>query len=72
MSWIGDVRLENMMLIANPWKEEQNVFLIQLQKQKAFSLTVDKNQAWEIWKGNGVNKNFLKSLNFEKSYTLTS
>ena len=60
------------MLIANPWKEEQNVFLIQLQKQKAFSLTVDKNQAWEIWKGNGVNKNFLKSLNFEKSYTLTS
>ena len=72
VSWIGDVRLENMMLIANPWKEEQNVFLIQLQKQKAFSLTVDKNQAWEIWKGNGVNKNFLKSLNFEKSYTLTS
>ena len=72
VSWIGDVRLENMMLIANPWKEEQNVLLIQLQKQKAFSLTVDKNQAWEIWKGNGVNKNFLKSLNFEKSYTLTS
>ena len=61
-----------MMLIANPWKEEQNVFLIQLQKQKAFSLTVDKNKAWEIWKGNGVNKNFLKNLQFEKSYTLTS
>ena len=72
VSWIGDVRLENMMLIANPRKEEQNVFLIQLQKQKAFSLTVDKNQAWEIWKGNWVNKNFLKNLNFEKSYTLTS
>ena len=72
VSWIGDVRLENMMLIANPWKEEQNVFLIQLQKQKAFSLTVDKNKAWEIWKGNGVNKNFLKNLQFEKSYTLTS
>lgn len=72
VSWIGDVRLENMMLVANPWKEEQNVFLIQLQKQKAFSLTVDKNQAWEIWKGNWVNKNFLKNLNFEKSYTLTS
>ena len=72
VSWIGDVRLENLMLIANPWKDEQNVFLIQLQKQKAFSLTVDKNQAWEIWKGNWVNKAFLKSLNFEKSYTLTS
>ena len=72
VSWIGDVKLENMMLIANPWKEEQNVFLIQLQKQKAFSLTVDKNQAREIWKGNWVNKNFLKNLNFEKSYTLTS
>lgn len=72
VSWIGDVRLENLMLIANPWKDEQNVFLIQLQKQKAFSLTVDKNQAWEIRKGNGVNKNFLKNLNFEKSYTLTS
>lgn len=72
VSWIGDVRLENLMLISNPWKEEQNVFLIQLQKQKAFSLTVDKNQAWEIWKGNWVNKNFLKNLNFEKSYTLTS
>ena len=72
VTWIWDVRLENMMLIANPWKEEQNVFLIQLQKQKAFSLTVDKNQAWEIWKGNWVNKAFLKSLNFEKSYTLTS
>lgn len=72
VSWIGDVRLENMMLIANPWKEEQNVFLIQLQKQKAFSLTVDQNQAREIWKGNGVNKNFLKNLQFEKSYTLTS
>lgn len=72
VSWIGDVRLENLMLIANPWKDEQNVFLIQLQKQKAFSLTVDKNQAWEIWKGNWVNKNFLKNLNFEKSYTLTS
>ena len=72
VTWIWDVRLENMMLIANPWKEEQNVFLIQLQKQKAFSLTVDKNQAWEIWKGNWVNKNFLKNLNFEKSYTLTS
>lgn len=71
VSWIWDVRLENMMLIANPWKEEQNVFLIQLQKQKAFSLTVDKNQAREIWKGNGVNKNFLKNLQFEKSYTLT-
>ena len=71
VSWIGDVRLENMMLVANPWKEEQNVFLIQLQKQKAFSLTVDKNKAWEIWKGNGVNKNFLKNLQFEKSYTLT-
>ena len=71
VSWIGDVKLENMMLIANPWKEEQNVFLIQLQKQKAFSLTVDKNQAREIWKGNGVNKNFLKNLQFEKSYTLT-
>ena len=61
-----------MMLIANPRKEEQNVFLIQLQKMKAFSLTVDKNQAREIWKGNGVNKNFLKNLQFEKSYTLTS
>lgn len=72
VSWIGDVRLENMMLIANPWKEEQNVFLIQLQKMKAFSLTVDKNQAREIWKGNWVNKNFLKNLQFEKSYTLTS
>lgn len=36
VSWIGDVRLENLMLIANPRKEEQNVFLIQLQKQKAF------------------------------------
>lgn len=72
VSWIGDVRLENLMLIANPWKDEQNVFLIQLQKQKAFSLTVDKNQAREIWKGNWVNKNFLKNLNFEKSYTLTS
>ena len=72
VSWIGDVRLENLMLISNPWKDEQNVFLIQLQKQKAFSLTVDKNQAWEIWKGNWVNKNFLKNLNFEKSYTLTS
>ena len=72
VSWIWDVRLENMMLIANPWKDEQNVFLIQLQKQKAFSLTVDKNQAREIWKGNWVNKNFLKNLNFEKSYTLTS
>lgn len=72
VSWIGDVRLENLMLIANPRKEEQNVFLIQLQKMKAFSLTVDKNQAWEIWKGNWVNKAFLKSLNFEKSYTLTS
>ena len=71
VSWIWDVRLENMMLVANPWKEEQNVFLIQLQKQKAFSLTVDKNQAWEIWKGNWVNKNFLKNLQFEKSYTLT-
>jgi hypothetical protein len=52
VSWIGDVRLENLMLISNPRKDEQNVFLIQLQKQKAFSLTVDKNQAWEIWKGN--------------------
>ena len=62
VSWIGDVRLENMMLVANPWKEEQNVFLIQLQKQKAFSLTVDKNKAWEIWKGNWVNKAFLKNL----------
>ena len=72
VSWIWDVRLENLMLISNPWKEEQNVFLIQLQKQKAFSLTVDKNQAWEIWKGNWVNKDFLKNLNFEKSYTLTS
>lgn len=72
VSWIGDVRLENMMLIANPRKEEQNVFLIQLQKMKAFSLTVDKNQAREIWKGNWVNKNFLKNLQFEKSYTLTS
>lgn len=72
VSWIGDVRLENLMLISNPWKEEQNVFLIQLQKQKAFSLTVDKNKAWEIWKGNWVNKAFLKNLNFEKSYTLTS
>lgn len=71
VSWIGDVRLENMMLIANPRKEEQNVFLIQLQKMKAFSLTVDKNQAREIWKGNWVNKNFLKNLQFEKSYTLT-
>ena len=71
VSWIWDVRLENMMLVANPWKEEQNVFLIQLQKQKAFSLTVDKNKAWEIWKGNWVNKAFLKNLQFEKSYTLT-
>lgn len=71
VSWIGDVRLENMMLVANPWKEEQNVFLIQLQKMKAFSLTVDKNKAWEIWKGNWVNKAFLKNLQFEKSYTLT-
>ena len=66
VTWIWDVRLENMMLIANPWKEEQNVFLIQLQKMKAFSLTVDKNQAREIWKGNWVNKAFLKNLNFEK------
>ena len=41
-----------MILVSNPRKEDQNVFLIQLQKQKAFSLTVDKNKAWEIWKGN--------------------
>lgn len=72
VSFVGDVKLENMMIVANPWKDENNLFVIQCQKMKAYSLTVDKNQAWEIWKGNWVNKAFLKSLNFEKSYTITT
>ena len=72
VSFVGDVKLENMMIVSNPRKDEHNLFVIQCQKMKAYSLTVDKNQAREIWKGNGVNKNFLKSLNFEKSYTLTT
>lgn len=72
VSFVGDVKLENMMIVSNPWKDEHNLFVIQCQKMKAYSLTVDKNQAWEIWKGNWVNKAFLKSLNFEKSYTITT
>lgn len=72
VSFVGDVKLENMMIVSNPWKDEQNLWIIQCQKMKAYSLTVDKNQAWEIWKGNWVNKSFLKSLNFEKSYTITT
>ena len=72
VSFVGDVKLENMMIVANPWKDEHNLFVIQCQKMKAYSLTVDKNQAWEVWKGNWVNKAFLKSLNFEKSYTITT
>ena len=72
VSFVGDVKLENMMIVSNPWKDEQNLFVIQCQKMKAYSLTVDKNQAREVWKGNWVNKNFLKNLNFEKSYTITT
>ena len=72
VSFVGDVKLENMMIVANPWKEEHNLFVIQCQKMKAYSLTVDKNQAREVWKGNWVNKAFLKNLNFEKSYTITT
>lgn len=72
VSFVGDVKLENMMIVANPWKDEHNLFVIQCQKMKAYSLTVDKNQAREVWKGNWVNKSFLKSLNFEKSYTITT
>ena len=72
VSFVGDVKLENMMIVANPWKDEHNLFVIQCQKMKAYSLTVDKNQAREVWKGNWVNKAFLKSLNFEKSYTITT
>ena len=72
VSFVGDVKLENMMIVANPWKDEHNLFVIQCQKMKAYSLTVDKNQAWEVRKGNWVNKAFLKSLNFEKSYTITT
>lgn len=72
VSFVGDVKLENMMIVSNPWKDEQNLWIIQCQKMKAYSLTVDKNQAREVWKGNWVNKAFLKSLNFEKSYTITT
>ena len=72
VSFVGDVKLENMMIVANPWKDEHNLWVIQCQKMKAYSLTVDKNQAREVWKGNWVNKNFLKNLNFEKSYTITT
>ena len=72
VSFVGDVKLENMMIVSNPWKDEQNLWIIQCQKMKAYSLTVDKNQAREVWKGNWVNKNFLKNLNFEKSYTITT
>ena len=72
VSFVGDVKLENMMIVSNPWKDEHNLFVIQCQKMKAYSLTVDKNQAREVWKGNWVNKAFLKSLNFEKSYTITT
>ena len=72
VSFVGDVKLENMMIVANPRKDEQNLFVIQCQKMKAYSLTVDKNQAREVWKGNWVNKAFLKNLNFEKSYTITT
>lgn len=52
VSFVGDVKLENMMIVANPWKDEHNLFVIQCQKMKAYSLTVDKNQAREVWKGN--------------------
>ena len=72
VSFVGDVKLENMMIVANPRKDEHNLFVIQCQKMKAYSLTVDKNQAREVWKWNWVNKAFLKSLNFEKSYTITT
>lgn len=72
VSFVGDVKLENIMIVSNPWKDEHNLFVIQCQKMKAYSLTVDKNQAREVWKGNWVNKAFLKSLNFEKSYTITT
>ena len=54
VSFVGDVKLENMMIVFNPWKDEQNLWIIQCQKMKAYSLTVDKNQAREVWKGNWV------------------
>ena len=63
-------KIIDWIILSNPKKNEDNVYLLDLHHQKAWSLSVPKEKAWSfaIWRWLG--ESTIKNLKFTKSYSL--
>ena len=63
-------KIIDWIILSNPKKTEDNVYLLDLHHQKAWSLSVPKEKAWSfaIWRWLG--ESTIKNLKFTKSYSL--
>lgn len=69
-SFIGDRALWNLFLVANPFKAENNLYLINFKNKVAYSKTVEPKIALQymLWDPQYLDK--IKEVKWETSYTL--
>lgn len=69
-SFIGDRALWNLFLVANPFKDENNLYLINFHNKTAYSKTVDTKIALQYMLGDPQYIDKIKEIKWETSYTL--
>ena len=69
-SFIGDRALWNLFLVANPFKDENNLYLINFHNKTAYSKTVDPKIALQYMLGDPQYIDKIKEVKWETSYTL--
>lgn len=69
-SFIWDRALWNLFLVANPFKDENNLYLINFHNKTAYSKTVDPKIALQYMLGDPQYIDKIKEVKWETSYTL--
>lgn len=70
VSFLGKMKIENWMLLVDPRATADNLWFVNFQRKKAWSMTTTKSWAykWLLWID--ISKDRLESLEFTKSYSL--
>lgn len=70
LTFLGKNKLINAILLANPKLNTDNVRLVDLHARKAWSITMEQQSARDILLGRNLSADYLKTLQFTKSYTV--
>lgn len=70
LTFLWKNKLINSILLANPKLNTDNVRLVDLHARKAWSITMEQQSARDILLGRNLSADYLKTLQFSKSYTV--